>query len=101
MRMGTHSRPHGAASGRSGSIVVVALLYKYIQYRKVPKQWGDGMRGMRSQVARQMLLSLERLNSTTHVKNWRPRGAGGWQVSPASRGSLPGTNTLTCCCVLP
>jgi len=54
------------------SIVVCCVLWKYIQYRKVAKHWGDGMRGMRYQTARQMLLSLERLSSV-HTKNWRPQ----------------------------
>ena len=54
------------------SIVCCAILYKYIQHQKVTKQWGDGVRGMRYQTARQALLSLEKMTET-HTKNWRPQ----------------------------
>ena len=54
------------------SIVCCAMLYKYIQHQKVAKQWGDGVRGMRYQTARQTLLALEKMTET-HAKNWRPQ----------------------------
>mmetsp|Transcript_6967 Transcript_6967/g.11707 ORF Transcript_6967/g.11707 Transcript_6967/m.11707 type:complete len:1007 (-) Transcript_6967:338-3358(-) len=54
------------------AILVVGLLYKYVEYRKVAAHWGDGMRGMRYQRARQALLELEKISSV-HTKNWRPQ----------------------------
>lgn len=54
------------------AISVVACLYKYIEYQKVAAHWGDGMRGMRFQRARQALLELEKIDAM-HTKNWRPQ----------------------------
>ena len=55
----------------AASIIVVGLLYGYIQYRKVEAQWGDGMRGLRFARARNNLEQLEQLDQTQHTKNWR------------------------------
>ena len=71
------------------SIAVVSVLYKYIEYRKVTKQWGDGMRGLRMQTARQTLLSLEKL-STVHTKNWRPQVLLFARVNPDGLLAQPG-----------
>ena len=57
----------------AASIIVVGLLYGYIQYRKVEAQWGDGMRGLRYARARNNLEQLEQLDQTQHTKNWRPQ----------------------------
>ncbi|KAL1522216.1 hypothetical protein AB1Y20_021853 [Prymnesium parvum] len=55
-----------------GSIVIVALLYSYISYKKVESQWGDGTVGLRYERARTSLMELEKI-SETHAKNWRPQ----------------------------
>ena len=57
----------------AAAIIVVGLLYGYIQYRKVEAQWGDGMRGLRYARARNNLEQLEQLDQTQHTKNWRPQ----------------------------
>ena len=44
-----------------GVIVLICVLYKYIEHRKVAAQWGDSMRGLRYQRARNALLELEKL----------------------------------------
>jgi len=56
----------------TAAVIVVALLYKYIEFQKVKVQWGDGTRGLRYQRARQALLALEK-QTAQHVKNWRPQ----------------------------
>ncbi|KAJ4458242.1 Cation-chloride cotransporter [Paratrimastix pyriformis] len=47
------------------------LIYKYIQYKGVEANWGDGLKGLRFQNARDSLLALER--NSSHTKNWRPQ----------------------------
>ena len=59
----------------AAACLVVAAIYKYIEFQKVKVQWGDGTRGLRYQRARQSLLALEKL-TTVHVKNWRPQACG-------------------------
>ena len=56
-----------------GVIVLICVLYKYIEHRKVAAQWGDSMRGLRYQRARNALLELEKLGEMRHTKNWRPQ----------------------------
>ena len=56
-----------------GVILLICVLYKYIEHRKVAAQWGDSMRGLRYQRARNALLELEKLGEVRHTKNWRPQ----------------------------
>lgn len=56
-----------------GVILLICALYKYIEHRKVAAQWGDSMRGLRYQRARNALLELEKLGEVRHTKNWRPQ----------------------------
>ena len=53
--------------------MLICVLYKYIEHRKVAAQWGDSMRGLRYQRARNALLELEKLGEMRHTKNWRPQ----------------------------
>ena len=53
-------------------IILLGILYKYIEHRKVAAQWGDSMRGLRYQKARNALLELEKIGNV-HTKNWRPQ----------------------------
>ena len=51
-----------------GVIVLICVLYKYIEHRKVAAQWGDSMRGLRYQRARNALLELEKLGEMRHTE---------------------------------
>uniref|UniRef100_A0A915K1Z0 Uncharacterized protein n=1 Tax=Romanomermis culicivorax TaxID=13658 RepID=A0A915K1Z0_ROMCU len=51
------------------TIIIGAVVYKYIEYRGAEKEWGDGLRGLGLSAARYALLNLE--HRTLHTKNWR------------------------------
>ncbi|QDU88445.1 putative fructoselysine transporter [Pirellulimonas nuda] len=53
-----------------GSIVVIAAIYGYIQYREIEARWGDLQGGVVFERARRSLLRLEAMSY--HPKNWRP-----------------------------
>ena len=49
------------------------LLLFYIRKQQVEKDWGDGIAGIRFQLARDQLLSLTQRTTIYHPKNWRPQ----------------------------
>ena len=49
---------------------LVAIMYKYIEYRGAQVEWGDGMIALNLSVAQKNLLALERTKHV-HPKNWR------------------------------
>eukprot|EP00771_Trimastix_marina_P002565 gnl/Trimastix_PCT/3704.p1 GENE.gnl/Trimastix_PCT/3704~~gnl/Trimastix_PCT/3704.p1 ORF type:complete len:1089 (+),score=198.39 gnl/Trimastix_PCT/3704:48-3314(+) len=53
------------------SIFVAFLIYKAIEWRGLAADWGDGLKGLRYQNARNSLLALEPF--PIHTKNWRPQ----------------------------
>jgi hypothetical protein len=54
-----------------GLAAVAYLLYKYIEYTGVKKNWGDSIKGFQFQSAKNAILSLE--DYPAHSKNWRPQ----------------------------
>jgi hypothetical protein len=59
------------------ALLLMLLLYKYIEYRGAQVQWGDGLEALHLQIAQKNLWTLERqhVNSELeheHAKNWRP-----------------------------
>jgi hypothetical protein len=50
---------------------VAFILYKYIEKAGIKKNWGDSIKGLQFQSAKESLLSLE--DYPTHSKNWRPQ----------------------------
>ncbi len=53
------------------AIVMLLLLYVYIDKHSADKDWGDSIEGMKAQRARDALLKVNR-KRRDHVKNWRP-----------------------------
>lgn len=53
-----------------GSIIIIAGIYSYIQYREIEARWGDLRGGVIFERARRALLRLEEM--AYHPKNWRP-----------------------------
>ena len=53
------------------AIVLLILLYVYIDKKSAAKDWGDSIEGMKAQRARDALLKVNR-KRRDHVKNWRP-----------------------------
>ncbi len=52
------------------SVVVIAAIYGWIQYREIEARWGDLRGGVVFERARRALLRLEEM--AYHPKNWRP-----------------------------
>jgi potassium/chloride transporter 4/5/6 len=54
------------------AIVIAAGVYKFIEYRGVDADWGDGLKGLSYQSALGSLLKLDAIRET-HSKNWKPQ----------------------------
>lgn len=52
------------------AIAFAFMLYKYIGYKNVKRDWGDGVRGFKYAEAANAILEL---GSAEHVNNWRPQ----------------------------
>ncbi|KAL0241336.1 hypothetical protein GEMRC1_006571 [Eukaryota sp. GEM-RC1] len=56
------------------TFVLALLLIFYVQKRGAEKQWGDSIKGLQIQVARDSLVSLRKTSvNSVHAKNWRPQ----------------------------
>uniref|UniRef100_A0AAX7UUZ7 Solute carrier family 12 member 5b n=1 Tax=Astatotilapia calliptera TaxID=8154 RepID=A0AAX7UUZ7_ASTCA len=50
---------------------IATCIYKYIEFYRAEKEWGDGIRGISLSAARFALMRLE--EGPPHTKNWRPQ----------------------------
>ena len=53
------------------AFALVAIVYKYVEYRGAQVEFGDGLVALNLNVAQKNLLALE--NRAIHAKNWRPQ----------------------------
>eukprot|EP00930_Biecheleria_cincta_P096598 TRINITY_DN8841_c0_g1_i2.p1 TRINITY_DN8841_c0_g1~~TRINITY_DN8841_c0_g1_i2.p1 ORF type:complete len:1089 (+),score=175.20 TRINITY_DN8841_c0_g1_i2:220-3267(+) len=52
------------------AILFCCVILAYAAYNSHNAKWGDGFQGMKFQLAKNILMSLE---SKSHIKNWRPQ----------------------------
>eukprot|EP00920_Eleutheroschizon_duboscqi_P005241 GHVT01012074.1.p1 GENE.GHVT01012074.1~~GHVT01012074.1.p1 ORF type:complete len:758 (-),score=40.98 GHVT01012074.1:237-2510(-) len=52
------------------AFTLAALLFQYVSYTSQSLNWGDGVRGVKFQIARTFLTQVE---PYAHIKNWRPQ----------------------------
>lgn len=73
------------------TVILVGVLYAYIEKRTKERDWGDGIVGMRAERARDALLKLDKYK--THVKNWRPKYLALGSIN--EKGEISSTGVLT------